>query len=97
MLLGWVFEKLMRKPSMGGGDIKLAAGMGTLLGPGYLFLSYFISAVVMGAIVGLVVMGLRLRGRRDYIPFGPMLAASGIAMLLFGDSIAPWIIGRFTL
>ncbi|MBU0607676.1 MAG: prepilin peptidase, partial [Armatimonadetes bacterium] len=94
--LGWVFEKIMGKPSMGGGDVKLAGAMGTWLGPGVLFLSYFLIAVIAGALIGVVAMALRARGRRDYIPFGPMLAASGIAVLLWGDTIAPWVIGRFT-
>jgi leader peptidase (prepilin peptidase) / N-methyltransferase len=93
--LGWVFERVMGKPSMGGGDVKLAGAMGTLLGPGYLFLSYFVLAIISGAVVGVVLLALRRRGRRDYIPFGPMLAASGIAMLLWGDTLAPLIIQRF--
>jgi leader peptidase (prepilin peptidase)/N-methyltransferase len=96
LFLGWAFEKIMGKPSMGGGDVKLAGAMGTLLGPGYLFLSYFLLAVVSGAVIGVAVMALKLRGRRDYIPFGPMLAAAGIVMLLWGDTVAPWVIGRFT-
>lgn len=96
LFLGWIFEKAMGKPSMGGGDVKLAGAMGTLLGPGYLFLSYFLLAVISGAVVGLAVMALKLRGRRDYIPFGPMLAVSAIVMLLWGDTVAPWIMGRFT-
>lgn len=96
LFLGWVFEKIMGKPSMGGGDVKLAGAMGTLLGPGYMFLSYFLLAVISGAVIGLAVMALKLRGRRDYIPFGPMLAAAGIVILLWGDSVASWVIGRFT-
>jgi leader peptidase (prepilin peptidase) / N-methyltransferase len=94
--LGWIFEKIMGKPSMGGGDVKLAGAMGTWLGPGYLFLAYFLLAVVAGAAVGLIAMALRTRGRRDYIPFGPMLAASGIAIMLWGNTIGPWVISRFT-
>ena len=96
LFLGWVFEKIMGKPSMGGGDVKLAGAMGTLLGPGYLFVSYFLLAVVSGAVIGVAVMALKLRGRRDYIPFGPMLAAAGIVVLLWGGSVAPWVLHRFT-
>jgi len=94
--VGWVFEKLMGKPSMGGGDIKLAGAMGIWLGPGYLFLSYFLLAVVAGAVVGVIAMALRARGRRDYIPFGPMLAASGIAVMLWGEAIGSWVLRRFS-
>lgn len=97
LLLGFVFEKALGKPSMGGGDVKLAGAMGAVLGPGYHFLTYFLLAVIAGAVIGVALMALRLRGRRDYIPFGPMLAAAGIAVLLFGDTIVPWVIARFSL
>lgn len=97
LFIGWFFERVLGKPSMGGGDVKLAGAMGTLLGPGYVFLSYFILAVVSGAVIGVLLLALRKRGRRDYLPFGPMLAAAGIAMLLWGDVLAPLVIGRFIL
>lgn len=97
LFLSFVFEKLMGKPSMGGGDVKLAGAMGAVLGPGYQFLTYFLLAVIAGAVIGVGLMALRVRGRRDYIPFGPMLAASGIAVLLYGEAIVPWFIGRFSV
>lgn len=95
LFLGWIFEKITGKPSMGGGDVKLAGAMGAWLGPGYLFVAYFIFAVVAGAVVGVIAMAVGKRGRRDYIPFGPMLSAAGIAMMLWGDLIGPWILRRF--
>lgn len=97
LFLSFVFEKALGKPSMGGGDVKLAGAMGALLGPGYAFLSYFLLAVISGAVIGVALMALRLRGKREYIPFGPMLAASGVAVLLWGDAIVPWVVGRFAL
>lgn len=93
--VGWIFEKLMGKPAMGGGDVKLSGAVGALLGPGYYFLSYFLLAVVAGAVIGLALMALWRRGKSEYIPFGPMLAASAIAVLLYGDSIVPIILARF--
>lgn len=95
LFLGWAFEKLLGKPSMGGGDVKLAGAMGALLGPGYVFVCYFLLAVLSGAVIGVVVMLLRVRGRHDYIPFGPMLAAAGIVVLLWGDAVAPWMMRPF--
>jgi len=96
LLVFVLFAALFAFGMMGGGDVKLAGAMGTWLGPGYLFLSYFLLAVVAGAVVGVIAMVLRARGRRDYIPFGPMLAAAGIAVLLWGDRIGPWVLRRFT-
>lgn len=83
LAIGWVSERLLKRPALGGGDVKLAGAMGALLGPGYQFLAFFLYAVFAGALIGLVVMALRRKAGGGYVPFGPMLAASGIAMLLF--------------
>lgn len=85
LLVSWAFERLWHRPVLGFGDVKLAAGMGALLGPGYLFVSWFVLSVVVGAVVAIALLALGLRKRRDYIPFGPMLAAGGIAVTLYPD------------
>jgi len=36
-------------------------------------------------------------GRRDYIPFGPMMAAAGVAMIFFGDILTPSVMSRFLI
>jgi len=90
-----IAERVFRRPGMGLGDVKLAAGMGAVLGPGYQFLAYFLVAVVIGAVVGLVCMVLGRCGRGDYIPFGPMMAVAGLAMIYFGDVVTPWVMSRF--
>jgi len=91
----FVFDQVFKKPSMGGGDIKLAAAMGAMLGPGYRFLSYFLLSVGLGVVVAILCMALGRRGRRDYIPFGPMMAAAGIGMLYWGDLITPAIMSFY--
>ena len=85
LLVSWVFERLWRRPVLGFGDVKLAAGMGALLGPGYLFVAWFVLSVVVGAVVAVALLATGLRKRRDYIPFGPMLAAGGIAVVLYPE------------
>lgn len=95
--VGWLFEWLLKKPSLGGGDVKLAAGMGALLGPGYQFVSFFLYAIVVGALIGLAVLVVSARTEgRSYIPFGPMLAASGIAMLLFPTELTDLVIAIYS-
>ncbi len=95
--VAYLAQIVFRKPALGMGDIKLAAAMGTVLGPGYYFLSFFLLAVVIGAAVGVIVLIVQ-RGRRDrYIPFGPMLAISGIAMALAPEQIAQLVLARFLL
>lgn len=85
LFVSWVFERVFGKPVLGFGDVKLAAAMGALLGPGCLFIAWFLISVVVGAVVAVALLVLRVRKRRDYIPFGPMLAAGGIALLLYPE------------
>jgi leader peptidase (prepilin peptidase)/N-methyltransferase len=92
LVVGWVFERIMGRPSLGMGDVKLAAGVGALLGPGYSFLAFFLLAMVSGAVISVGLIALRLRRRDQYIPFGPMLAAAAIAMLLWPVELTRWVL-----
>ncbi len=94
MLVSAVFERVFRKPVLGFGDVKLAAAMGALFGPGYQFAAWFIVSVVLGAVVAVPLMALGVRKRGDYIPFGPMLAAGGIVLLLF-PQLGAFVISRY--
>lgn len=87
LAIGWVSERMLKRPALGGGDVKLAAAMGAVLGPGYQFFAFFLYAVFAGALIGLGVMALRRKVGGGYVPFGPMLAASGVGMLLFGGEL----------
>ncbi len=96
LLIAWVSERVVGRPTMGGGDVKLAGAMGALLGPGYQFLAFFLYAVFAGAVVGLVAMAFGRKKRGGYMPFGPMLAASGAAMLLFPAELTSLIVRIYT-
>ncbi|HVE80744.1 MAG TPA: prepilin peptidase [Candidatus Dormibacteraeota bacterium] len=74
---------------MGGGDIKLAFIMGLLLGLQKTALA-MILAFNTAAVVGLVLIALKLKKRTDYIPFGPFLIAGTIVALLAGTQIIDW-------
>jgi leader peptidase (prepilin peptidase)/N-methyltransferase len=87
--LAFMLLHLASPRSMGFGDVKLSFVLGLVLGwIGYdevllgLFLGFF-----YGAIVGLLLIGLRLRTRRDHVPFGPFLAAGTVTMILAGSVI----------
>jgi leader peptidase (prepilin peptidase)/N-methyltransferase len=92
LALGWLFEKAMRRPALGLGDVKLAAGVGALLGPGLGFLAFFLLSMVSGAVISILLIALRVRRRDQYIPFGPMLAAAAMGMLLWPDVLTPWVL-----
>lgn len=94
--VAWLFERIFRKESMGGGDIKLAGAVGAWLGPGYQFLTFFLLAVFVGAIIGVVLIALGRRGRREHIPFGPMMAASALALMLWGKPLTAFVLSIYT-
>ncbi len=84
---------LASRGGMGGGDIKLAAMLGAFLGWQAGLLAIFLG-VLAGGMVGTALLLLRLRGRKDAIPFGPFLALGGIVALFGGEAILAWYFHR---
>ena len=78
---------------IGGGDIKLMAAAGLLLGWKYILLAFF-----LGCILGSVLHILRMKlTKADHVlAFGPYLAMGiGIAVL-YGNQILDWYLGFFS-
>lgn len=83
---------------IGGGDVKLGAVIGLLVGyPGALIALWL--AVVSGGLIAIGLVVLRKLGRKDRMPFGPFLALGALAALLAGSDIASWYnhVGDFLL
>ena len=83
-LVAWVYYLLTGKEGMGGGDIKLLAMIGAMIGWEGVFFTIFVGSAV-GTIAGIGVMaGSRLINTKLRIPFGPFLAIGAIAYIFFG-------------
>ena len=87
------FRSLTGKEGMGYGDFKLYALLGAWLGWQELPVVLMLAAGV-GAVTGLVLLGLKRLQQGAPIPFGPFLAAAGWAGLLWG---APLTAAYFSL
>ncbi len=85
-LLYYIFRK---KDGMGGGDIKLLAWIGALLGAWPILFVIMFSSVV-GSIVGVAVALKSKEGLQSGIPFGPYLALAAIAFIFFGEELLQW-------
>ena len=86
---------LVSPRSMGFGDVKLAFVLGLVLGwLGWseLVLGLFFGFLA-GAVVGVTMIVLRHRGRKDHLPFGPFLAFGTVVVLLWGDVVLRWYRG----
>src|SRR5439155_19564617 len=84
--------QLVSPRGRGFGDVRLSAVLGLFLG--WLGLRYvglgFFLGFFLGAVVGLALLILRRRGRKDHIPFGPFLAAGAVLAVLAGSPILAW-------
>ena len=88
----WLFKLATGKEGMGYGDFKLFAALGAWFGWEAL-IPMILMASVIGATIGI---GMKFtRGLREggYVPFGPFLALSGLASLLFGAQSILRVIG----
>lgn len=85
---------LTGREGMGGGDVKLGAMLGAFLGWKVTLLAIFL-AVVLGGALALVLLALRVTGRKEPIPFGPFLAAGGAVGLFWGERLVTWYLNGF--
>jgi prepilin signal peptidase PulO-like enzyme (type II secretory pathway) len=75
--------------AFGMGDVKMIVLIGFVTG---------LPGVAVGVILGtlaaavaiIALIGLRIVGRRDYIPHGPFLALGGVVAMLWGEEIWDW-------
>jgi leader peptidase (prepilin peptidase)/N-methyltransferase len=87
-----LFRLLTGKEGMGFGDFKLLAAMGAWMGWQMLPLIILLSSLV-GAIVGIIMMGLRRHQSGQPMPFGPFIAAAAWIALIWGDKIIDYYLG----
>ncbi len=89
LALTLIFDKILGKETMGGGDIKLFAVTGLYLGaPAALF------ALLFACILGLLMGAVRNKNTKGTpIPFGPAIALASYLMLLYGDGFVNWYLG----
>ncbi len=90
LLIGLLGQKMFKKESLGGGDIKLAAMMGAFIGPVRIFLVFVFSAV-LGLAVSAVILMISAKFRRDrMLPFGPFLVLAAILVVFYGQDVIDW-------
>ena len=85
---------IISRGGMGWGDVKMAGLMGLATGFPIIFVALFIG-IVIGGLVAIGLILLKLRGRKDTIPFGPFLAIGAMAALLWGNIIWDWYTSPF--
>jgi leader peptidase (prepilin peptidase) / N-methyltransferase len=93
ILINVISASVLGEEGMGMGDAKLAAMIGAFLGWPIGAVAILLGVFVGGAI-GIGLLALRLRGRREQIPFGPALAVGAIGAMWWGPSLLHWYVNR---
>jgi len=83
---------------MGGGDVKLAGLVGTVLGWfgwGALAVGAF-AAFLLGGVFGICLMLLNRAKRKTAIPFGPWIIAGAWVGIVVGEPVGRWYLGLYS-
>lgn len=92
LLVAWTYYLITRKEGMGGGDIKLLAMIGTLVGfKGVIFTIF--AASFIGTLAGAVIMLHKRKNLKLAIPFGPFLSLAAVIYIFFGQRLISWYLG----
>lgn len=89
-----IYYALRKQEGMGGGDIKLLAWIGALLGWTAIPFVILMSSLI-GTLVGLIIAIKSKKGLKEGIPFGPYLALSALIYILGGSELAIWYLKIF--
>ena len=88
LLVSLVMDRILKRDSLGGGDIKLFGVVGLYLGllPGMF-------ALIVSCVLGLAVNLPRQHGDSEPFPFGPWIAVGTAIMLFVGQAFVGWYLG----
>ena len=84
-----LFIAIISKGGMGGGDIKLFAVLGFVLGMKLTLLAFMLSTFY-GAIFGMIGMVSGKVKRKSMIPFGPFIVFGTLTAYFWGESMLQW-------
>ena len=90
----WLQLLISRGAWVGGGDIRMGALMGFMLGLEQGFVALFL-AYILGAFVGVGMIVSKKATRKTPIPFGTFLAMGTVITLFLGQPMIDWYLGLF--
>jgi leader peptidase (prepilin peptidase)/N-methyltransferase len=92
-LVALLYYLIKKEEGMGGGDIKLLAMIGGVVGWKGVAFTLFAGSL-LGTAGGIIIMILtRIGNIKLRIPFGPFLSAASLVYIFFGDPVIRWYLG----
>ena len=93
-LVVFLLVVLISRGGMGWGDVKLAALIGLVIGFPLIIVA-LLMGIILGGLVAVLLLTLKIKRRKEAIPFGPFLSLATIVTLLWGSDILNWYLGLF--
>ena len=85
---------IYKQEGIGFGDVKLAMLIGLVTGS-RLVLVALLMGIILGGLVGMILLLLKIKKRKEPIPFGSFLSIATIVTLLWGSAMLNWYLGLF--
>jgi leader peptidase (prepilin peptidase)/N-methyltransferase len=85
------YHLIAGQEGMGGGDIKLLAMIGAVVGWQGILFTIFAGSLI-GCVVGLLLMLKNRKGMKLAVPFGPFLSLGAVLYLFYGPFLIGWYI-----
>ncbi len=90
----WTWKKMTGVEGMGLGDVKMLAMIGAFLGWRQVGVVLFLASLA-GAVVGLILAGVRRKSLQTRLPFGTFLALAAFAASLVGEPLLRWYLAFY--
>ena len=91
LLISLLMDKILKKDTMGGGDIKLLALLGLYFTVPQCFLM-----LILACILGIAIAAILMKVKADAaFPFGPAISLSAWITLLIGKPLIHWYLSLF--
>ncbi len=94
LLIYLVILFIYKQEGIGFGDVKLAGLIGLVTGSRLVLVALLIG-IILGGLTGVILLLLKVKNRKEPIPFGPFLSLATIVTLLWGSDILNWYLGLF--
>ncbi|MCP4689928.1 MAG: prepilin peptidase [Desulfobacterales bacterium] len=91
-VIATAYNLVTGKDGMGGGDIKLLAMIGGLVGWKGVICTIFVSSA-SGCVIGFIIMLLKRKNLKLAIPYGPFLSLGAVIYIFFGPNLIAWYFG----
>jgi leader peptidase (prepilin peptidase) / N-methyltransferase len=88
-IIAELYLRFTGKEGMGGGDVKLLAMIGALIGWQGVLFTIFVSSLI-GTIIGIVIMLIKGKNLKLAVPFGPFLSLGAVTYVFFGNEFINW-------